>query len=101
MTEADVTTLAFGPNGALPVFDLTNPWVFLFSHWDVNGDGRKDLLSHYRTEETGIAVGDTEVCLTGETVDGMAFEGCDTVRTVPRWWNAVSRGPRGPDGRRR
>ncbi len=82
--DADVTTLAFGPDGAPPVFDLTNPWVFLFSHRDVNRDGKKDLLSYYRTEETGIAMGDTEACLTGERLDGTPLEGCDAVTTLPR-----------------
>jgi len=83
VADADVTTLAFGPNGAAPAFDLTNPWVYFFSHSDLNGDGKKDLLSYYRTEETGIAMGDTEACLTGETLDGIPFEGCDVVTTVP------------------
>jgi hypothetical protein len=83
VTDADVTTLAFGPNGAPPAFDLTNPWVFLFSHWDVNHDGKRDLLSHYRTEETGIAMGDTEACLTGETLEGRPMEGCDAITTPP------------------
>jgi hypothetical protein len=82
VTDADVTRLAFGPNGAPPAFDLTNPWVFFFSHWDLNHDGEKDLLSHYRTEETGIAMGDTEVCLTGETLDGTPFKGCDAITTA-------------------
>jgi hypothetical protein len=73
----DVTTLAFGQDGTAlahrngPHFE------------DVNDDGITDLLGHYRTEETGIALGDEDGCLTGETLDGTVIEGCDEVRTVP------------------
>ncbi len=80
--DVDVTTLAFGPGGAAPAFDLTNPWVLLFSRWDVNGDGNLDLLSHYRTEETGIALGATEACLTAETLGGIPVKGCDAIIAV-------------------
>jgi len=78
----DVSTLAFGPAGARPALDLTNPFVYWLSHWDVNDDGQKDLLSHFRTEETGIAMGDAEACLTGKTSDGTKIKGCDAVTTV-------------------
>ena len=80
----NVTTLAFGPSGAPSALPLTNPWLFhFFSHIDVNRDGHKDLFALYRTEETGIALGDIEACLTGELLDDTPFEGCDAIRTVP------------------
>jgi hypothetical protein len=50
---------------------------------DVDGDGYLDLLFHFRTQETGIAPGDTEACLIGQTYDGVPIMGCDSVRTVP------------------
>jgi len=81
VAEVDVTTLGFGPNGAPSVFDLTNPWLYWLAHWDVNHDGQKDLLSYYQTQDTGISLGDTEACLTGETLDGVPIEGCDAIAT--------------------
>jgi hypothetical protein len=51
---------------------------------DVDGDGDLDLLLHFRTQDTGIALGDTEACLIGQTYDGVPIEGCDSLRTVPR-----------------
>jgi len=77
VADVDVMTLAFGPGGA-PL-----------AHWrcphfeDVNGDGLTDLLGHFRIQQAGIQLGDTEACITGETLDGTPLEGCDAIRTVP------------------
>jgi hypothetical protein len=81
--DVDAATLAFGPDGAEPAHDLSDPAEFADHLEDVDSDGFTDLVSHYWTEETGIAFGDTEACIAGETLGGTPLKGCDAVRTVP------------------
>ncbi len=75
--DVDVETLAFGPNGSASTQGRGG------QRRDVNDDGISDLVTMFRTEETGIAFGDAEACVTGETLDGRRFEGCDRIETVP------------------
>lgn len=82
VANVDVSTLAFGPGMAAPSHDLGNADVLDDHLQDVNGDGLTDLVSHYRTQTTGIASDDRKACMIGATLDGTPFEGCDAIRVV-------------------
>jgi hypothetical protein len=72
----DADSVLFGPNEAEKAHKRAHVE-------DVDDDGDLDLVLHFRTQDTGIAPGDTEACVTGQTYDGVPIEGCDSVRTVP------------------
>lgn len=75
VSQVDASTLEFGAEAAAPLHDV----AYLK---DVNNDGFTDLVARYRIDETGIASGDTESCLVGETFDARPFRGCDSLVTV-------------------
>ena len=74
-TTVDPLSVKFGPDGATEAHGRGH-------REDVNGDGKKDLVLHFRTQDTGIVCGDTSASLTGETFSGQAIEGSDSLRTV-------------------
>ncbi len=83
--DVDPASLALGVSGA-PALDV--------EYADANGDGWTDLVAHYSTPATGTAYGDTSLCLTGETTDGVELAGCDAIRTVPQAPSAKKAGKR-------
>jgi hypothetical protein len=69
----DPASAGFGPNQAGPVH---------VGFEDVDSDGYLDMVLHFRIQETGIQCGDTSAGLTGQTLDGAAFEASDSVKTA-------------------
>ena len=76
VADVDVSNLRLGLGEAEP--EGRSP-----KQRDVNGDGWTDLVAHYRVADTQTAYGDESICLAGETLGGVAFGGCDAIRTVP------------------
>jgi uncharacterized repeat protein (TIGR03803 family) len=80
-TTVDPSTVHFGRSGSEAA-------VVQSALADVNGDGRPDLILHFRTQETDIQCGDTSASLTGDTTSGQAIKGSDAIVTVgckSRW----------------
>ena len=72
-SQVDIPTVEFGPDGAKAIRHKVK---------DVNNDGLGDLLLRFKIPATGIACGDTEATLIGETFDGLSFDGTDLIKTV-------------------
>jgi hypothetical protein len=77
VVEVDRTTLAFAPGSAPPAHRTGGHFR------NANDDGVGDLVTHYRTEESAVAFGDTQACVRGQLFDGTRFEGCDSIQAVP------------------
>jgi hypothetical protein len=73
VNSVDRDTLRFGRGQAIPVQHRKG-----YTR-DVNRDGYTDLVSGYQTQDSGIAFQDVEACVTGATLEGVHFEGCDSV----------------------
>lgn len=89
--DVETSSLAFGSEGAPLAFQLPFPR-------DLNRDGHGDLRGFYHISQTGIAAGDTQACLRGETWDGTVFEGCDAIATCPEGHKKSPSGPPGCPG---
>jgi len=72
-STVDVSTVQFGPGAAPPVS---------YALEDVDGDTDWDLVLHFNTQEMGVACGDIEATLTGQTFEGVQITGTDSIKTV-------------------
>lgn len=72
-TQVDPDSVRFGPEEAEASRDRIV---------DVDRDGDWDRVLYFRTAETGIACGDVEATLTGETVTGTQITGTDSIQTI-------------------
>jgi hypothetical protein len=74
--DVDLSTLAFGPAAAAPFL-----WAGVTVD-DIDSDDFDDLVVHFRLEESGIQLGQTQACVTGELLDGATIQGCDAIAVV-------------------
>jgi probable HAF family extracellular repeat protein len=85
VSQVDLGSLVFGPDRAAPLHDMTHDIpgpLQLRSHLrDVNRDGQRDLVLHFRIADTGLSADDSQACLLGE-IDRIRFTACDGVETL-------------------
>jgi hypothetical protein len=78
-SEVDPKSARFGPSGARPVEDMSNPEVYQRNLVDVNGDGIPDLLLYFEADTAGVTPCDKEACLSAKTRNGEKISGCNRV----------------------
>ena len=76
--DTDVERLRLFPGDARVMRDPTHAFMPLFGIGDYNADGFADLLLYFRTAETDLSTGDTQLCLHG-FVGADPFEACDEI----------------------
>ena len=75
--QVDTTSLTFGRTGDEQ--SLTG----CPTRYDVNNDGRLDLVCNFATQAMGFQLGDIKGVLKGKTLTGRSLIGTDSVRIVP------------------
>jgi len=83
-TRVDVQSLAFGPAGAPFVPSTRSEATPLPAIRDIDDDGHLDLIARFDMSEAGLESTDAQACLSGETIDGQPFAGCDDVSVADR-----------------
>jgi YVTN family beta-propeller protein len=81
---SDATFDAATVDPSTVVFAGASPRSIGTSLEDVSGDGLLDMVLHFRTQDLTLQPGDTEACLSGQTTNGQAFTGCDSVHII-KW----------------
>ena len=71
--EVEPASVRFGPANAVAI---------RYKIKDTNHDSLPDMVFYFKIRETGIECGDSEATLSGETYEGAAFEGTDTIVTT-------------------
>jgi hypothetical protein len=72
-TSIDSATVRFGAGQAEPLASSVE---------DANGDGVKDLVFHFATQQSGVQCGDTAAFLVGQTTSLQPIVGSDSIQTV-------------------
>jgi hypothetical protein len=80
-TKTELDTVLFA--GASPVLlPSASPRNIGFGLKDVNNDGLLDAVFRFDTQSLDLQDGATQACLTGSTIDGEDFKGCDSVTLI-------------------
>ncbi len=74
----DLNSLTFGPSGNEKSLAFCSPVPV-----DVNGDKIRDLICFFNMAKAGFQCGDTQGILKGQTTDGKAIQGIDSVNIIP------------------